>query len=80
METFIRKNDLGIDIEYTVIGEYKDGKNDYVIYTDFVTDNGNKVGIRLFVDQEIGEQLVRLDEVTEKKIITQFNKDIMRYK
>ena len=34
LETFTRKNDIGVDIEYTIIGYLKE-KNNYMIYTDF---------------------------------------------
>ena len=50
MEKFVRKNEVGLDVTYTVIGKYeKDGKN-YIIYTDFVTDNTSIIGLKLFVD------------------------------
>ncbi len=80
METFTRKNDIGVDIEYTVIGQYKDRGNIYYIYTDFVTDDGNKLGIRLFADIEKDKQLKRLERDQEKEIILKFSKDVLTSK
>ena len=76
IETFKRKNDIGVDIEYTIIGKYKDNENMYCIYTDFVSDD-NKVGIRLFADIQRDGNLERLEEDKEKEIILKFNKEIM---
>lgn len=79
IKTFKRKNDIGVDIEYTVIGKYKDKGNMYYIYTDFVSDD-NKVGIRLFADIQRDGKLERLEKDKEKEIILNFNKEIMNYK
>ena len=38
-ETFKRKNDIGVDIEYTVLAKFKSDERDYIIYTDFVSDD-----------------------------------------
>ena len=36
MDGFIKKNDLGVDIEYTIVGTYEDDDGTkYIIYTDF---------------------------------------------
>ena len=79
IETFKRKNDIGVDIEYTVIGKYKDNGNMYYIYTDFVSDD-NKVGIRLFADIQRDGKLERLEKDKEKEIILNFNKELVNYK
>lgn len=79
METFKRKNDIGVAIEYTIIGRYNDNGNTYCLYTDFVPDN-NKVGIRLFVDIEKDNKLERLPKDKENEIIIKFNKEILKSK
>ncbi len=79
METFKRKNDIGVDIEYSIIGRYQDNGNIYCIYTDFVSAD-NKVGIRLFADIEKNNKLERLPKDKEKEIILKFNKTIMNSK
>lgn len=78
-ETFKRKNDIGVEIEYSVIGTYKENGINYRIYTDFVTAD-NKIGIRLFVDKEQNGNFVRVPENIEKQIIINFNKEIMMKK
>ena len=55
IETFKRKNELGVEIEYNVIGTYEENGNKYYIYTDFVSDDNNKIGVRLFVDVKRGQ-------------------------
>ena len=73
MEKFVRKNEVGLDVTYTVIGKYeKNGKN-YIIYTDFVTDNNSIIGLKLFVDIINKEKSERLSSEEEKSIIKEFN-------
>ncbi|MBR1385536.1 MAG: hypothetical protein IJ568_01760 [Bacilli bacterium] len=73
MEKFVRKNEVGLDVTYTVIGKYeKDGKN-YIIYTDFVTDNTSIIGLKLFVDLVNKGKSERLISEEEKNIIKEFN-------
>ncbi len=78
METFKRKNDIGVNIEYTVIGYLKE-KNTYMIYTDFTTDTNNKLGIRLYVDKEVNGKYEPVSEEETKNIITAFNKEVTSY-
>ena len=78
MDTFYRKNDIGVSIEYNIIGEYIYNEKKYRIYTDFVTDESNKLGIRLLVDEEVQNDFIPvLDKELVKKIIKQFNKDVL---
>jgi len=49
MKTFYIKNDIGVPIEYTIIGQYLDDDIKYIIYTDFVEDKNSAAGIRLYV-------------------------------
>lgn len=80
METFKKKNDIGIDIEYTVVGRFKDNAI-YLIYTYFVSAD-NVVGLRLFVDEyDFNNNFIRsleLDEANE--IIDKFNDEIIVFK
>ncbi len=78
MDTFLRKNDIGVTIEYNIIGEYVYNEKKYRIFTDFVTDKSNKLGIRLLVDEEVkGDFIPVHDKELIKKIIRQFNKDVL---
>lgn len=80
MDTFKRKNDIGVNIEYTIIGYLKENGT-YMIYTDFTTDKSNKLGIKLYVDQEKnGVYSPIMDEKKAKEIINTFNKEVMSYK
>lgn len=80
IETFKRKNELGVEIEYSVIGTYEDNGNKYYIYTDFVSDDSNKMGLRLFVDIEKDGKLVRIPEELEKDIIIKLNKELVNFR
>jgi len=78
-ESFRRKNEIGIEIEYDIVGYYKEGGKVYCIYTDFVPENNN-IGIRLFVDEKINDESIRLAKDDEQKIISKFNKSILENK
>lgn len=69
METFYRKNDIGVSIEYTVVGYYQDEGIKYVIYTDFVDDKESPTAIRLFVSKFENGQMVEVEKEKRDKII-----------
>ena len=79
VETFYRKNDLGVNIEYTVIGFYK-GSDNFMLYTDFTTDPSNKMGIKIYVDRQEGNQYTPVSEEERKNIITAFNKEALSFR
>lgn len=79
IDTFYRKNDLGVNIEYTVIGFYKD-KHNYMIYTDFTNDSSNKLGIKIYVDKEINNEYIPVSEQERKNIIIAFNKEATSFR
>ena len=79
METFKRKNDIGVNIEYTIIGYLKEDSN-YMIYTDFTTDTSNKIGIKLYVDKEVNGIFKPVSPEETKSVITAFNKELTSYK
>lgn len=74
-ETFIRKNDIGVDIEYTIVARYKSDERDYIIYTDYVSDD--EFGLRLFVDLVNSNNTVPLSESGRRAILDQFKDEIM---
>ena len=69
MESFFKKNDIGVSIEYTIVGYYQDEETKYVIYTDFVEDKDSPTAIRLFVSKLENEQMVEVDKEIRDKII-----------
>ena len=69
-ETFIRKNDIGVDIEYTIVAHYKADEREYIIYTDFVSDK--EFGVRLFVDMVNNGNYVPLSESGSRTILDKF--------
>ena len=73
MEKFVRKNEVGLDVTYTVIGKYEKNEKNYIIYTDFVTDNTSIIGLKLFADIINKEKSERLSSEEEKSIIKEFN-------
>ncbi len=76
-ETFIRKNDIGVDIEYTVIGKFNTDNREYIIYTDFVSDE--KDIFRLFVDMKNGDKYVTLSNSSKELVLEQYRNEINKY-
>ncbi len=76
-ETFKRKNDIGVDIEYTVLAKFKSDERDYIIYTDFVSDD--KDIYRLYVDMVNGDNRVTLSESGKNVILDKFRNEIGSY-
>ena len=66
---FRMKNDVGIDVDYTVLGIFKDKKN-YVIYTNYLPAD-NEFGIRLLVGELIND-----DPIDIKRLSLKEQKDI----
>lgn len=79
LETFKRKNDIGVDIEYTIIGYLKE-KSNYMIYTDFTTDQSNKLGIKIYVDKEVDGKYVPVSEAETINIVNAFNNEVTNIK
>ena len=67
---FYKKDELGIEREYSVITEYEKNNSNYVIYTDFVSDKENE--FRLFVGSIINNKVERVNNELERIIITEF--------
>ena len=76
-ETFKRKNDIGVDIEYTVLAKFKSDERDYIIYTDFVSDD--KDIYRLYVDMVNGDNRVTLSESGKDVILDKFRNEVGSY-
>lgn len=78
MNNFYRKNDLGINIEYTEIGKYD---NKYLIYTDFTTDNTTPIGLKIYVDKILeDDKYEKVPDEEAKYIIDKFNSEVMNYR
>lgn len=72
MGKIIRKNEIGINYECSVVGYVNYNNEIHVIYTDFVNDtHGN---LRLFVGKFKNKKLIGIDKNIEKKIIEEFKK------
>ncbi len=76
-ETFIRKNDIGVDIEYTIVGKYNTDNREYIIYTDFVSDE--EYGFRLFVDMKTADKYVPLSITGRNMVLEQYKNEIKKY-
>jgi septal ring factor EnvC (AmiA/AmiB activator) len=76
MKTFYKKNDIGVDIEYSVVGSYKDGEEEYVIYTDFVEDEQKEAGLKLYVGKIVNEDVERIDSTKESEILSELEKEL----
>ncbi len=75
MESFYKKNDLGVSIEYTIVSYYEEEPNNYVIYTDFV-ESDNDMGVRLFVSQVTDDELIDISAEEQERIKQLFLKTI----
>ena len=74
MNSFYKKNDIGVLIEYTIVGTYLEDNIKYTIYTDFVEDKASMVGLRLFVAKyNDNNELVDVDEAKKQEIIKKLN-------
>lgn len=76
--TFMKKNNIGIDIKYSILARYDD---DYVLYTDYMPSNSSIIGIRLFVGKVVDKDKMIVEKVTkeeEKEILDNFEMHIMQ--
>jgi len=76
-ETFIRKNDIGVDIEYTIVGRFNTDNREYIIYTDFVSDK--EYGLRLFVDMKTSDKYIPLSYTGRNIVLEQYKNEIKKY-
>ena len=77
MENFYKKNELGVLIEYTLVGRYEEDDNNYIIYTDFVEDINSPTGLRLFVSLEKDGELINIDHNKENEILNKMFQSLM---
>jgi len=77
MDTFYKQNELGVLVEYTIVGHYSEDDAKYVIYTDFVEDENSPTGLRLFVSLEEGNGLVSIDSDKEDDILEKMFQELM---
>ena len=78
-DVFFRKNDLGGNVEYNIIGVFKWKNNEYSIYTDFVDDKSNPIGFRVYADLIDDFEMIRLNPEEEKTIINDFYDEIANF-
>lgn len=76
-ETFYKRNDIGVNIEYTVVAKYKVEDKEYVIYTDFVDDENYL--FRLYVDMVANGKSLTLSSSASQSIIEKFWDEITNY-
>ena len=75
-ETFKRKNEIGVEIEYTIVGYCFLNEKKYMLYSDFYPKKCIE-GIRIFVDEVKENEYIKLEEKEAEEIIKQFNKTII---
>lgn len=79
LNSFKRRNELGVAIEYTIIGTFNDNDRSYMLYTDFVPEE-NTVGFRIFVDEILSDQsTVRLDKESADNVVNKFNEELVKF-
>jgi len=76
-KTFIRKNDIGVNIEYTIVGRYNSDNREYIIYTDFVSDD--KDIFRLYVDMVNGDKYTTLSDSGRDLILDKYRDEVNKY-
>ena len=67
-EVFYKKNELGVNVLYTVVGYYSEGNDLYAMYTDFVEDDSEH-GYRLFVGKRVNGVIQDVEESKRKQVI-----------
>ncbi len=78
METFYKKNDIGVKIEYGIISRYEEDGIKYMVYTDFSEDKNSPSGIKLYVAkyEEVKEDV---SEEKKNEIINKMYNTILSY-
>lgn len=70
MNSFYKKNDIGVLIEYTTVGTYNEDGVEYTIYTDFADDEDDLANIRLYVaKKDENNELIEVDETKKHEIM-----------
>ena len=72
---FTMENDVGIEVDYTVLGEL----DEYIVYTNYMPSD-NELGIRLLVGKLVSEdpfEIKRVPIAEQKPIIDQFKMAII---
>ena len=76
-EVFIRKNEIGVDIEYYIIAKVNDEYRDYIIYTDLVKDELDM--FRLYVDMVNNDSYVPVSDTRKELILDKFRNEISSF-
>ena len=74
--TFYKKNNIGMDIKYSILARYDEK---YVLYTDYMPSNSSIFGIRLLVGEIVDKEKMIVKDVTkekEKEILDNFEMQI----
>ncbi len=74
IKKFKAENDIGVLVNYTVLGVTENDKGKYVVYTDYFPSD-NEIGIRLIVGKMVSEQpfeIKKLRKNEQKEFIDAF--------
>lgn len=77
VKTFTMENDVGIDVNYTILGVSKNNEDRYVVYTNYMPSD-NEFGFRLLASKLVSEEPFIVERITrakEKEIIEFFKLD-----
>lgn len=77
METFYKKNDIGVSIEYTIVGRYSEDNTNYIIYTNFVDDNDSPTQLKLFASILDNGRMIDVDYDKRNEIIDKMFQEIL---
>ena len=72
--TFMKTNDIGIDVKYTVLAIIE-GEHKYTIYTNYMPSDTNELGIRLLVGEVIEDNpftVIDVDNEIKNEILNDF--------
>ena len=70
MENFIKRNELGIPIEYYVVASIKRNNIEYILYTDLRNDKENE--LKMYCGKYQSNKVISIDKELEKAIIQEF--------
>ncbi len=76
MDSFYKKNALGVNIQYDIIGYFTGDDGEYRIYTDYTTAD-TPLGINLFVDIKKDTGYEAISSSKQEIVLAQFNSEIL---
>lgn len=78
-KTFKMENDIGIEINYTILGITNE-EDKYAVFTNYLPSD-NEIGIRLFAGKVVSEEPLKIEKISKKKekeIVDEFKTELIK--